>query len=89
MWHATSNQNRIDRRCDRFGIEHLRVRFFRFLRTAIVVTMTRVVFYAGGVGTALCFGVIGELIAAGAGAGAGYLATSEQVLTSPSNNAIG
>jgi hypothetical protein len=43
-------------------------------------------FYAGGFGTALCFGVIGALLAAGAGAGAGYLATSNQPMTPPSQN---
>jgi hypothetical protein len=34
-------------------------------------------FYAGGIGTGLCFGIIGALLAAGAGAGAGYMATPE------------
>ena len=43
-------------------------------------------FYAGGIGTAICFGVIGALLAAGAGAGAGYLTTSEQPVTPPSQN---
>src|SRR5262249_30651211 len=49
---------------------------------------TQLVFYAGGIGTALCFGIIGALLAAGAGAGAGYLATSEQGVTPPPNQAI-
>jgi hypothetical protein len=49
---------------------------------------TQLVFYAGGIGTALCFGVIGALLAAGAGAGVGYLATSEQAVTPPPNQAI-
>jgi hypothetical protein len=43
-------------------------------------------YYAGGLGTALCFGVIGALIGAGAGAAAGYLATSDQPMTPPSQN---
>lgn len=47
---------------------------------------TQIGFYAGGIGTALCFGVIGALLAAGAGAGAGYLATTEQPMTPPSQN---
>jgi hypothetical protein len=47
---------------------------------------TSIGFYAGGIGTALCFGVIGALLAAGAGAGAGYLATSNQPMTPPSQN---
>lgn len=49
---------------------------------------TQIGFYAGGMGTALCFGVIGALLAAGAGAGAGYLATTEQPMTPPSQNVI-
>ena len=47
---------------------------------------TQIAFYAGGVGTALCFGIIGALLAAGAGAGAGYLATTEQAVVTPSEN---
>lgn len=43
-------------------------------------------FYGGGIATALCFGVIGALLAAGAGAGAGYLTTSDQPSTPPSQN---
>ncbi len=43
-------------------------------------------FYLGGVGTAICFGIIGTLLAAGAGAGAGYLGTSENAPTPPSDN---
>jgi hypothetical protein len=49
---------------------------------------TQIVFYATGIGTALCFGIIGALLAAGAGAGAGYLATSQQSVVPPSNNVI-
>lgn len=43
-------------------------------------------FYAGGLVTAVCFGIIGALLAAGAGAGAGYLATTDQSMTPPSQN---
>jgi len=43
-------------------------------------------FYAGGVGTALCFGIVGALLAAGAGAGAGYLATQDQPMMPPSQD---
>ena len=39
---------------------------------------TQIAYYASGLGTAVCFGVIGALLAAGAGAGAGYLATQDQ-----------
>ena len=49
---------------------------------------TQVTFYAAGIGTALCFGIIGALLAAGAGAGAGYLATPEQAVVPPPNNVI-
>src|SRR5688500_8946166 len=37
-----------------------------------------VAFYGGGIGTGLCFGIIGALLAAGAGAGTGYMATVDQ-----------
>lgn len=36
------------------------------------------IFYASGIGTGLCFGIIGALLAAGAGAGTGYMATQDQ-----------
>ena len=36
------------------------------------------VYYGAGFVTALCFGFVGALLAAGTGAGAGYLATTEQ-----------
>jgi hypothetical protein len=49
---------------------------------------TQIAFYAGGIGTALCFGIIGALLAAGAGAGAGYLATPEQPVTPPPQNVM-
>jgi hypothetical protein len=47
---------------------------------------TQIGFYAGGLGTALCFGIVGALLAAGAGAGAGYLATTDQPMMPPSQN---
>ena len=43
-------------------------------------------FYVGGLGTALCFGVVGALLAAGAGAGAGYLTTSDRPTMPPPEN---
>ena len=43
-------------------------------------------FYGGGLATALCFGIVGALLAAGAGAGAGYLATTNQPMMPPSQN---
>jgi hypothetical protein len=45
-------------------------------------------FYAGGLGTALCFGIVGALLAAGAGAGAGYLTTTDQPMMPPSQNVM-
>ena len=41
------------------------------------------IYYLTGAGTGLCFGAVGALLAAGAGAGAGYLATSDQPLSPP------
>jgi len=35
-------------------------------------------YYGGGLFTGFCFGIIGALLAAGAGAGTGYLATPDQ-----------
>ena len=35
-------------------------------------------YYLGGVGTGFCIGLVGALLAAGVGAGAGYFATPEQ-----------
>jgi len=35
-------------------------------------------YYLGGIGTGICFGIVGAALAAGVGAGAGYLATQEQ-----------
>jgi hypothetical protein len=49
---------------------------------------TQIGFYAGGLGTALCFGIVGALLAAGAGAGAGYLATTDQPMMPPSQNVM-
>ncbi|HAV79060.1 MAG TPA: hypothetical protein DCX53_17050 [Anaerolineae bacterium] len=40
-------------------------------------------YYIGGIGTGICFGVVGALLAAGTGAGAGYLATTEQTGSIP------
>lgn len=48
----------------------------------------QVVFYGAGIGTALCFGIVGALLAAGAGAGAGYFATPDQPITPPSRDII-
>ncbi len=45
-------------------------------------------FYLGGLGTALCFGIVGALLAAAAGAGAGYLGTTEQPASIPPDNII-
>jgi len=45
-------------------------------------------FYAGGLGTALCFGIVGALLAAGAGAGVGYLSTTDQPMMPPSQNIV-
>ena len=47
---------------------------------------TSIGFYGGGIATAVCFGIIGALLAAGAGAGAGYLTASDQPMTPPSQN---
>jgi hypothetical protein len=44
-----------------------------------------VAFYGGGVGTGLCFGIIGALLAAGAGAGTGYMATSDTLQQPPAS----
>jgi len=37
-----------------------------------------IAYYGAGFATAFCFGLVGALLAAGTGAGAGYLATTEQ-----------
>ena len=42
-------------------------------------------FYLGGLGAAICFGIVGALLAAGAGAGAGYLGTTERSMTPPTD----
>src|SRR5215208_940245 len=49
---------------------------------------SQIAFYGAGLGTALCFGIVGALLAAGAGAGAGYLATSEQPVMPTSQDII-
>ncbi len=36
------------------------------------------IYYASGIGTGLCFGIFGALLAAGTGAGTGYMATPDQ-----------
>ena len=46
------------------------------------------VYYGAGAVTALCFGFVGALLAAGTGAGAGYLATTEQTEVIPPPNPI-
>lgn len=44
------------------------------------------IYYISGAGTGLCFGLVGALLAAGAGAGTGYLATPDQIAGPPSQN---
>jgi hypothetical protein len=39
----------------------------------------QMIYYLSGAGTAICFGIVGTLLAAGAGAGTGYLGTAEQI----------
>lgn len=39
---------------------------------------SQLIYYLSGMGTAFCFGIVGALLAAGAGAGTGYVATQEQ-----------
>lgn len=39
---------------------------------------SQIAFYLGGAGTGFCFGLIGTAFAAATGAGAGYVATTEQ-----------
>jgi hypothetical protein len=39
---------------------------------------SQVIYYLSGMATAFCFGIVGALLAAGAGAGTGYLTTPEQ-----------
>ncbi|HLO32315.1 MAG TPA: hypothetical protein VK249_24410 [Anaerolineales bacterium] len=49
---------------------------------------TQITFYGAGIVTSLCFGIIGALLAIGAGAGAGYLATTEQPVVPPPQNVM-
>ena len=42
-------------------------------------TSVQLLYYLSGAGTAFCFGIFGTLLAAGAGAGTGYLVTTDQV----------
>ncbi|GAB4456313.1 MAG: hypothetical protein Kow0070_06170 [Anaerolineales bacterium] len=46
---------------------------------------TQLIYYLSGMGTSFCFGIVGALLAAGAGAGAGYLATTEQPVSPPAS----
>jgi hypothetical protein len=48
----------------------------------------QVAFYGAGMVTALCFGVVGALLAAGAGAGTGYFTTADQPMTPPTQDII-
>jgi hypothetical protein len=47
-----------------------------------------VIFYASGIGTGLCFGIIGAILAAGAGAGTGYMATSDTLQEPPASTSM-
>ena len=49
---------------------------------------TQIIFYGAGIGTALCFGVLGAALAAGTGAGVGYFATPDQPPTPLSQDII-
>lgn len=40
-------------------------------------------YYLGGLGTGVCFGLIGIVLAAGIGAAAGYISTNEQPVSPP------
>jgi hypothetical protein len=42
------------------------------------------VFYIAGIGTGLCIGIVGAILAAGAGAGTGYMGTPDQPPATPS-----
>jgi hypothetical protein len=42
-----------------------------------------VAYYIGGLGTGICIGIVGALLAAGVGAGAGYMGTQEQASVPP------
>jgi hypothetical protein len=44
---------------------------------------SQAVFYISGITAGLCFGLFGTALAAGSGAGAGYLATPDQPLITP------
>jgi hypothetical protein len=46
--------------------------------------ISRISFYLGGIGSSLCIGLVGVLLAAGAGALAGYLGTTERPMRPPS-----
>ncbi|HSB00710.1 MAG TPA: hypothetical protein VLE49_08675, partial [Anaerolineales bacterium] len=49
---------------------------------------TQVTFYGAGIFTALCFGIVGALLAAGAGALIAYFTTSDQPVRPPSQDII-
>ena len=48
-----------------------------FIGTLGSDTASQVTFYASGIATGLCFGILGTMFAAGTGAGAGYLGTPD------------
>jgi hypothetical protein len=49
---------------------------------------TQIVYYGSGVVTAFCFGLVGAALAAGAGAGIGYLTTPDKPMTTPPSQDI-
>lgn len=46
----------------------------------------QLIYYLTGAGTAICFGLVGTALAAGAGAGLGYLGTPDQITPPPTTN---
>ena len=48
----------------------------------------QLLYYLSGAGSAFCFGIFGTLLAAGAGAGVGYLVTTDPVATPITLNTI-
>jgi hypothetical protein len=46
---------------------------------------TQLIYYATGIGTGLCFGLVDVVVSALVGAGAGYLGTPERTETFPAN----
>lgn len=51
---------------------------FGSIPSASADSASQMVYYLTGAGTSLCFGIVGAALAAGAGAGAGYLGTSDR-----------